>query len=160
MAQLDQIQEIAGRIVASEGLELVDMEYKPGKNRGLLRIFIDKEGGVTLNDCENVSRQLGTILDAEDVMKSAYVLEVSSPGLDRPMRTDRDYRRALGYPVKLTLEDEQGNTEQFTGKLIGMSDQDLVMEDRGKNRTIPRAFVKRAIQDLVLGQPKKNSKKR
>jgi len=160
LAQLDQIQEIAGRIVASEGLELVDIEYKPGKNRGLLRIFIDKEGGVTLNDCENVSRQLGTLLDVEDVMKSAYVLEVSSPGLDRPMRTDREYRRALGYRVKLTILDDQGNTEQLAGKLIAISDQDLVLEDRGKNRTIPRAFIKRAIQDLVLGQPKKNIKKR
>ena len=159
LSQLDQIQEIAGRIVASEGLELVDIEFKPGKNRGLLRIFIDKEGGVTLNDCENVSRQLGTILDVEDVMKSAYVLEVSSPGIDRPMRTDRDYRRALGYRIKLTLVDDQGNTEQFSGKFIGMSDEELVVEDRGKNRTIPRKFVKRAIQDLILGQPKKNTKK-
>ena len=160
MSQLDQIQEIAGRIVASEGLELVDIEFKPGKNRGLLRIFIDKDGGVTLNDCENVSRQLGTILDVEDVIKSAYVLEVSSPGLDRPMRTDREYRRAIGFRVKLTTVDDQGNTEQMTGKLIGMSDEDLVLEDRGKSRTISRAMVKRAIQDLVLGQPKKNSKKR
>jgi ribosome maturation factor RimP len=160
LSQLDLIQEIAGRIVSSEGLELVDIEYKPGKNRGLLRIFIDKEGGVTLSDCENVSRQLGTILDVEDVIKNAYVLEVSSPGLDRPMRTDRDYRRAIGYRIKATIVDDQGNSEQVTGKLLAVSDQDLVLEDRGKNRTIPRSFVKRAIQDLVLGQPKKNLKKR
>jgi ribosome maturation factor RimP len=160
LSELDHIQEIAGRIVASEGLELVDVEFKPGRHRGLLRIFIDKEGGVTLNDCENVSRQLGAILDVEDVIKSAYVLEVSSPGLDRPLRTDRDYRRAMGRQIKINLVDDRGNSQQVTGKLLEINDQNLVLQEGVKNRNIPRNFVKRAIQDLVLGQPKKNLKKR
>lgn len=160
LSQLDQIQEIAGRIVASEGLELIDLEFKPGHHRGLLRVFIDKEGGVTLSDCENVSRQLGTVLDVEDVIKSAYVLEVSSPGLDRPLRTDRDYRRAIGRQLKVNVIDAEGNSQQYTGKLLDLNDQDIVLEERGKNRNISRSLINRAVQEIVLGQPKKDHKKR
>ena len=160
MSLLDQIQEIIGRIAASEGVELVDIEYKPGPHRALFRVFIDKEGGVTLNDCENVSRQLGAVLDVQDVIQSAYVLEVSSPGLDRPLRTDRDYRRAIGRQVKVNLADEADKSLQISGKLLEISDQEIVLEERGKNRKVPRSLIKRAVQDIVLGQPKKNQKKR
>jgi ribosome maturation factor RimP len=160
LSQLEQIHQIAGRIVASEGIELIDIEYKPGRHRGLLRVYIDKEGGVTLNDCENVSRQIGTVLDVEDVIQGAYVLEVSSPGLDRPLRTDRDYQRAIGRHLKINMTDDQGNNLQITGKLIGFNDDEIVVEQQGKNRNIPRNFVKRAVQEIILGQPKKNTKKR
>ena len=160
LPQLDQIQEIAGRIAASEGLELIDVEFQPGPHRGFLRVFIDKKGGVTLNDCENVSRQLGTVLDVEDVIKSAYVLEVSSPGLDRLLRADSDYRRAIGRQLKLNVVDEQGNSLQITGKLLDLNDQNIVIEESGKSRNIARNFVKRAVQEVVLGQPKKKQKKR
>jgi len=160
LSELDQIQEITGRIVASEGLELVDIEFKPGRYRGLLRVFIDKEGGVTLNDCENVSRQLATVLDVDDVIKSAYVLEVSSPGLDRPLRTDRDYHRAIGRRIKVTFADDQGNGLEFSGKLLELNDWEVVLEENGKSRKIPRNSIRRAVQDLILGQPKKNLKKR
>ena len=160
MASLNEIQEIAERIVESEGIELVDIEYKPGKTRSLLRIYIDKEGGVTLNDCENVSRQLSTVLDVKDLLKSAYVLEVSSPGLDRPLQTDRDYRRAIGRVLKLSLMDEQGQAESVTGKLLEATEKEVILEEGGRARNIPRSMVKRAVQDLILGQPKKNRNKR
>ncbi len=158
--QINEVQEIARRVIESEGLELIDLEFKPGKTRSLLRIFIDKDGGVTLNDCENVSRQLGAILDVKDLLKSAYVLEVSSPGLDRPMQTDRDYHRALGRIVKVTLTDDNGKTEQVTGKLVEADDNAVTIETAGQTRKIPRDFVKRAVQEVVLGQPKKSFKKR
>jgi ribosome maturation factor RimP len=160
LSQLEQIQQIAERVVTSEGLELVDIEFKPGRHRGLLRVFIDKEGGVTLNDCENVSRQIGSILDVEDLIRSAYVLEVSSPGLDRPLRTDRDYRRAIGHYLKINLVDAEGNNHQMTAMLIDINDEEIVVEEQGKSKNIPRNFIKRAVQEIILGQPKKNSKKR
>jgi ribosome maturation factor RimP len=160
LASLNEIQEIAERIVESEGMELIDLEYKPGRTRSLLRIYIDREGGVTLNDCENVSRQLSTVLDVKDLLKSAYVLEVSSPGLDRPLQTDRDYRRAIGRILKLSLMDEQGKTESVTGKLLEATEEQVIVEEDGRARTIPRGLVKRAVQDVVLGQPKKNRTKR
>ena len=160
LSELEQIQQIAERVVASEGLELIDIEFKPGRYRGLLRVFIDKDGGVTLNDCENVSRQISAILDVEDLIKSAYVLEVSSPGLDRPLRTDRDYRRAVGHLLKLNVVDADGNNHQMLAKLIDLNEETIVVEEQGKNRNIPRDFIKRAVQEVILGQPKKNTKKR
>ena len=160
MASLDEIQKIAEKVVESEGIELVDIEYKPGKTRSLLRIYIDKEGGVTLSDCENVSRQVSAVLDVKDLLKSAYVLEVSSPGLDRPLRTDRDYRRAIGRLLKLNLMDEHGKTESVTGKLLEAKEEEVLLEMEGKTRSIPRSMVKRAVQEVTLGQPKMNRKKR
>lgn len=157
---LKEIQDIAQRIVDSEGIELIDLEYKPGKTRSLLRVYIDKDGGVTLSDCETVSRQIGAVLDVKDLLKNAYVLEVSSPGLDRPLRTDKDYKRALGRTLKLNLADDQGKIEQITGKLIEVNEEIIVIEEAGRPRTISRGQIKRAVQEIVLGQPKKNAKKR
>ena len=157
--QIKEIQDLATKIAESEGIELVDLEFKPGKTRSLLRIFIDKEGGVTVNDCENVSRQLSALLDVKDLLKSAYVLEVSSPGLDRPLKTERDYGRALGRMLKISLIDDQSKTEQITGKLLEVTDEALVIEENGRSRSIPRNVVKRAVQEVVLGQPKKKSKR-
>src|SRR5205085_4155483 len=87
---LTEIEELTREIVESEGLELVDIEYKSGQARDLLRIFIDKNGGVTLHECEVVSHQVGALLDVKDFIRNTYVLEVSSPGIDRPFKTDRD----------------------------------------------------------------------
>jgi ribosome maturation factor RimP len=88
------------------------------------------------------------------------VLEVSSPGLDRPLRTDRDYRRAIGRLLKLHLMDEQGKMENVTGKLLDATEEEVIIEEAGTTRNIPRQVVKRAVQEVILGQPKKNRKKR
>jgi ribosome maturation factor RimP len=158
---VNEIQEIARKIIESEGLELIDLEYKPGRTRSLLRIYIDEESGVTLSDCENVSRQLSAVLDVKDLVKSAYVLEVSSPGLDRPLQTDRDYKRALGRMLKVNLiADAEGKSEQLTGKLLEATNDVVLIEEGGKTHSIPRSSIKRAVQEIVLGQPKKKSKKR
>ena len=158
---INEIQEIAQKIVESEGLELIDLEYKPGRSRSLLRLYIDKESGVTLSDCESVSRQLSAILDVKDLLKTAYVLEVSSPGLDRPLRTDRDYRRALGRMLKVNLvANAEGKSEQLTGKLLEATDDVVLIEDGGRTKSIPRSSIQRAVQEIVLGQPKKKLKKR
>jgi ribosome maturation factor RimP len=159
--QINEIQEIARKIIESEGLELIDLEYKEGRTRSLLRIYIDKESGVTLSECESVSRQLSAILDVKDLLNNPYVLEVSSPGLDRPLRTDRDYKRALGRTLKVNLlSDVEGKSEQLTGKLLEVTDDAILIEEGGNRRGIPRNSIKRAVQEVVLGQPKKKMKKR
>jgi ribosome maturation factor RimP len=157
---IHEIQEIARKVIESERLDLIDLEFKPGKSRNLLRIFIDKPGGVTVSDCENISRQLAAILDVKDLLKRAYVLEVSSPGLDRPLRTDRDYQRAVGRILRLSLTTEDGKSEQVSGKLMEANEEELIIEEHGRTRGIPRNYVKRAVQDVTLGQPKKGFKKR
>ena len=158
---IEQIEELVRRVVEAEGIDLVDLEFKPGKPRGFVRIFIDKPGGVTLGDCENVSHQVGTLMDVQDAVKDAYVLEVSSPGLDRPMRTDRDYERARERFVKLILTEEDGRNEEVTGTLKDFNDQDVLVEQGGQIRVIARTRVKRAQQEVKLASPpKKNKKKR
>jgi len=158
---LEEIEQLTRRIVESEGMELVDLEFKSGKSRNLLRIFIDKTSGVTLDDCENVSRQLAALLDVKDLIKNAYVLEVSSPGIDRPFKTDRDYVRALGKPVRLHIVTGQGGTEVVLGNLREVSDGEVVIEQNGQTRRISRNEIRRGNQEIVLpGHPKTNRRKR
>lgn len=147
---VEEIRLVAQRIVESEHLELVDVEFKAGKARSLLRIFIDKESGVTLDDCENVSRQLSALLDVEDLVKSAYVLEVSSPGLDRPFKTDRDYQRNLGRYVRVDYAGEDEMVRQIMGTLVEVTDTDLALDTEGKIQRIVREQVRRAHQEVEM----------
>src|SRR2546428_8179329 len=101
--QADQIEEVVMPVLRDHGLELVDIEWRPLRPRGILRLFVDKTGGVGIGDCERLSREIGDLLDAEGVMDQAYDLEVSSPGLDRVLRKDREFERALGKPVRCWL---------------------------------------------------------
>ena len=98
-----QLEQLAEALVASEGMELVDLEYRRQGRRWMLRLFIDKDGGVTLDDCANISRELGDLLDVKDVIPQAYVLEVSSPGLNRRLRKKEDFSRFAGRKVRLRL---------------------------------------------------------
>ena len=98
-----QVDELAEALVIAEGMELVDLEYRRQGPRWMLRLFIDKESGVTIDDCANISRQLGDLLDAKDIIPQAYVLEVSSPGLNRPLKKKEDFSRFAGRKVQLRL---------------------------------------------------------
>jgi len=149
--QLEEIRLMAQRVVEGENLELVDIEFKPAKSRSLLRIFIEKTGGVTLEDCENVSRQMSALLDVEDVVKSAYVLEVSSPGLDRPFKTDRDYERSIGKFVRVFFMDEEGSSRQIAGTLQEFTPDSVVLKgDRDREHRISRETIRKVHQDIVL----------
>ena len=117
--------EIAGPLVASLGMELVDLEYKNEGRAMVLRLFVDREGGVTLDDCARVSRELSGILDVEDFIQGHYTLEVSSPGLNRPLKKETDYERYRGRLVRIRtfelLPDDAGNQRKtFTGELLGL----------------------------------------
>ncbi len=115
---MDKIQQIAERVAASSGLEVVEVELKGGGKHRMLRFFIDKPSGVTHEDCADFSREVGTILDVEDAIPGgAYTLEVSSPGLDRKLLKAKDYERFQGSLVKLsTVEPIDGN-RHFEGRL-------------------------------------------
>jgi ribosome maturation factor RimP len=147
---LHEIEELTRKIAESEGLELMDLEYKTGPSRNLLRVFIDKDGGVTLSDCENLSRQLSAVLDVNDLLKDAYVLEVSSPGVDRPFRTDHDYQRSVGRNVRITFEDESGKILQSVGLLTAIDNDTVTIENQGSTAQIGRDHIKRAQQEIPL----------
>jgi ribosome maturation factor RimP len=100
---LAEVEDLARRAVADSGFELVDLEYSPARGNSVLRLFIDKEGGITLDDCAKVSRAVGDVLETEDLIPGSYRLEVSSPGVNRALRSERDFARYKGEPARVVL---------------------------------------------------------
>ena len=135
---VDRVREIAERVAASTGLEIVEVELRGGGKARMLRIFIDKPGGVTHEDCANLSREVGTILDVEDVIPGAsYLLEVSSPGLDRKLIRPADYERFTGSRVKLTTRQPVNGSHHFEGRLESFQQGRLTL-DMNAPRKKPR----------------------
>jgi ribosome maturation factor RimP len=119
----EKVKKLVDPIVTAEQLELVDVEFKHEGRVNYLRIFIDKPGGVTIDDCQKISRECEVVLDVENVIRSQYVLEVSSPGLDRPLRTKEEYQRFQNRLVKIkTFRTIQGQ-KKFMGYLQGITDE-------------------------------------
>jgi ribosome maturation factor RimP len=126
---IEKVREIADRVAASAGLEIVEVELNGGGKARRLRIVIDKPSGVTHEDCANLSREVGTILDVEDVVPgSSYTLEVSSPGLDRKLVRAADYERFAGSRVKLTTRQPVNGNRHFEGKLESFHEGRLTLD--------------------------------
>ncbi len=119
-SRTEAINAIIERVTGREGLELVHWEMVGPKNNSILRIYIDKPGGVNHQDCEMVSHQVGALLDVDDVIPTQYVLEVSSPGVDRPLYKPADYERFAGNKVKLRTQTPINGQRNFKGKLLGI----------------------------------------
>jgi ribosome maturation factor RimP len=139
MADVEKIRAIAGRVAATYGVELVEVELKGGGKARTLKITIDKPQGVNHEDCANVSREVSTILDVEDaVAGGSYTLEVSSPGLDRKLLKAEDYQRFTGSRVKLMTREPVHGNRHFEGRLQRFQDGRLVLETiTGKKKPKP-----------------------
>src|SRR5512138_432227 len=116
----DQVERLVGQAVAAEGYELVHVEYLPRGAGSILRLYIDRPGGVTLDDCQHVSRHVGVLLDVEDLIPHQYVLEVSSPGIERPLFKEWDYSRFAGKEIRLTTNGKIEGRKNFVGMLRGI----------------------------------------
>jgi ribosome maturation factor RimP len=159
MAKLDvasQVTMVAEQMLSSLGMELVDLEYTRQGRAMVLRLFIDKEGGVTLDDCAGVSRELSEVLDVEDIIPDHYTLEVSSPGLDRPLKKVADYEKYKGRLVKIRtfepLPDDAGNKRKtFLGELKGLENGIVLLKlKEGQGAAIPFEKVAKANLDFEL----------
>lgn len=132
MASKEQIERktesILQPIVEAQHFELVDVEYVKEGNNWYLRAYIDKEGGITIDDCELVSRAFSEILDQDDYIQSAYILEVSSPGLLRPLKKERDFKRHMDEAVEIHLYKAKNKSKEFQGILRGYTDQTVTIE--------------------------------
>ncbi|GAB6098852.1 ribosome maturation factor RimP [Halanaerocella petrolearia] len=137
----DIVIELVEPIIEQEELELVDVEYQKEGENWILRVFVDKEEGVTLEDCQNVSRELSTQLDVEDPIEHSYMLEVSSPGLDRPLRNDKDFERFAGKSVDISTYAPVNGEKRLTGKLLGLEDDNIKIEANGEEVLVPRSKV-------------------
>ena len=125
------------------GYELVDLDAHVG-GRGLLRIYIDQEAGIDLADCELVSRQLSAFLDVEDPLPGQYVLEVSSPGIDRRLRTPQHYQRFQGHEAAIRLRTQRDGRRKLTGRLLGVEGETVLIEVEGTTWRVEPAEIESA----------------
>jgi ribosome maturation factor RimP len=126
---IERVREIAAQVGTSSGVEVVEVDMRGSGNARMLRVFIDKPGGVTHEDCANVSRELSTILDVEDAVPGgSYVLEVSSPGLDRKLSRPADFERFTGSRIKLTTRTPVNGNRHFEGRLQSFHEGRMTLE--------------------------------
>ena len=144
MVDLEIIREMAERVATSEGLHVVDVELKGGNSNQLLRVFIDKPGGVSHADCALVSEQLSAMLDVEDIFPGRYVLEVSSPGLDRKLTRPSDYTYFVGRRARVVLKEATGEQRVLEGRLAGF-----------ENGRVRLDLGERGLQELDLNNIRK-----
>jgi ribosome maturation factor RimP len=137
-----RVAGVAEQVAASAGLEIVLVEVKGGGNRSVVRAFIDKPGGVSLNDCERFSKNLSVLLDVEDCIPFSYILEVSSPGLDRPLTKESDFERFSGKRAKVRTRVPIGGQRNFKGSIVG------VKEGRIELEITPGKLVEIALSDI------------
>jgi len=131
-------------VVTGMGYELVEIEYNPTTRHGLLRIYIDHEDGIQLDDCTDVSHQVSALLDVEDLIQGHYNLEVSSPGLDRPLTSIKDYQRFTGEMVKIKTAMAIDGRRNFKGRLRGVEADEINIECDGQQFYLPLASIEKA----------------
>ena len=132
----------------ADGLELVDVEFKKEGKNWILRIYIDREGGVTLADCQKVSRLAGDLIEVEEVIEPVYTLEVSSPGLNRVLKKEKDFLKYSGKKIYVQCHAPMDGRKKFTGILTGFIDQSIHLEVDGQQYAIPLSLVAKA--NLVI----------
>jgi len=145
---LTAIERSVGELLATEAAELVDMRYLQEGGRWVLRFYVDKHGGISLDDCEYLSGRIGALLDATEAMTSAYVLEVSSPGLDRILKKERDFQRFAGHKVRLRLREPLDGQRRFRGRLGGMDAGALVLEVPAPSPEEPARVLRLALEGI------------
>ncbi|KAA5807736.1 ribosome maturation factor RimP [Thermoanaerobacterium thermosaccharolyticum] len=147
---MSRIEELTRNLVApaieKNNFELVDVEYKKEGNNWYLRVYIDKNGGVTLDDCQIISEYLSEKLDEVDPIENSYILEVSSPGIDRPLKTQRDFDKFKGSLVEVSLYQPIDKKKKYEGELVGLINDKVVITDNGKRKEFD-------IKDISLVKP-------
>ena len=132
-----RIEQIVESGANALGYELVAVEYVPQRKNSLLRVYIDSPEGITLDDCEKVSRQISALLDVEDPIKGHYMLEVSSPGIDRPLVKPEHFEKFCGERVKVTTHGMYLGRKRFTGQLTEVTETGIVVEVDGEAYDLP-----------------------
>ena len=151
MQPLEQIRAIAERVAASRGLTVWAIQSRREASGHVVRVFVDRPGpaataeeSVSIEDCEQVNREMSTILDVEDPLPFAYTLEVSSPGLDRPLRGEDDYRRFAGRLAKVVVSEAVDNQKAFEGRLRGLDSGEVLLEGpNGRMHRLPLRLITR-----------------
>lgn len=146
-----RIEQVVEPVLRGHGLELVDLDWRPHGPRGVLRLAVDKPGGVGIGDCERVSRELGDVLDVAGLIAGAYDLEVSSPGLDRQLRRERELRWAVGKRVRCWL----AGGEEVRGRLVEVAPDRLTLDRDGARAELARASVTKVRLEAEVPWPRR-----
>jgi len=144
----DRVFEIADPILTSEGMELIDVEYRREARGWVLRLYIDREGGVTLGDCARVSEEVGRILDVEDFILASYTLEVSSPGLNRVLKREKDFVKYRDRRIKVKTFEPIGSRRHFKGRLLDVSENRVQIQVEGGVFDIPLSNIAKANLEM------------
>ncbi len=148
---LEKVRGMAGQVLDHAGMQLVHLEIQREPRGLILRLYIDKDGGVTLDDCAHVSRQISAQLDLDDPLEDRYTLEVSSPGLDRPLFTDLDFTRFAGRSIRLSTHVPLDGRRHFQGRLDGIVEGSVRMTlEGGRQVDIPRDQVAKARLEVEI----------
>ena len=142
--QNQSLTELLAPAVAALGYELWGVEHIARGRRSLLRIYIDRDDGISLRDCELVSRQVTGVLDVEDPIRGGYDLEVSSPGLDRPLYTVEQFRRYVGEAVRIRLKAKLEGRRQLAGRLESVSEETIEVQEDSRRFAVPVDMIDRA----------------
>ncbi len=148
---VEKVKELLQPILEEGGFELVDIEFVREPAGWVLRIYADRpEGGITISDCQWISERIGTVLDVEDIIPYSYNLEVSSPGLDRPLKNQKDFERHKGIVVKIKTTEPLDNQRNFKGEVVSTSERGVTLHDVSRNAEveIPYEKIKSARVDL------------
>ena len=157
----ERILHFAEQAAIDHGLELVHAEVAGPEGHPIVRVFIDKPGGVTHEDCSEVSHHLGTVLDVEDFIHSPYTLEVSSPGIERGLYKLADYERFAGHMAKLKSRAPIGGQRNFRGRIVGVDDKSVIFDDQTTGRVeIPFAGITKANLEIDVEEEFKQARER
>ena len=141
MEIIDRVREIAEVYLRDHDIELIDIVFRREGSSFVLRIAADTADGITVSECTGLNKFLSEVLDREDVIQDRYTLEVSSPGLDRPIKTDRDFERSMGKELELTTFEAIDGRKTHEGILAGIDKDNVVIERQGISTVMPRSKI-------------------
>ena len=153
-----KLRQILGAVIESMGYELVGVEFHRHRSNALLRVYIDKQSdnksGIDLDDCQRVSHQISGVLDVEDPIPCRYTLEVSSPGLDRPLFEAKHFSNFAGHRVQINLAMSLNGKKKYIGLLKGIKDGDVIVEIEGAELSVPLERIEKArlVPDIRIGK--------
>jgi ribosome maturation factor RimP len=159
---IEAIRELTEPIISSEGLELIDLEYQMEPRGWVLRFYVDTEGGVTINHCSRLSQQIGDVLEVKDIIPHGYVLEVSSPGLNRILKREKDFSGSIGKTIKVKTYEPIEQRKNFQGTLLGCAYEKVTLKIDNQDVVIPLSLISKAhiVYHIPDSSGKKQKKRR
>jgi ribosome maturation factor RimP len=152
--RLSKIEDVVHPVLQGHGLELVELDWRRQGRRFVLRVFVDKPGGAGIEDCARLSREAGDVLEVSGLIPESYDLEVSSPGLDRLLRSDREFRWAWGKKVRCWLREPLGGHTEVRGRLVDVAADHLTIQTEADRVEVPRHVLSKARLDAEVPWPR------